>query len=146
MADLISKVVRRQDRTDKPNSSSNPSKGTELTSRTRTNNGTLSAHPGTLFQLSTQAKATGHANERSTSSAEEARGNINDAASDSSSDSGINFRIPENGIVKTVAVQTVVEGGRRETEGDRDERVSTTSSTAQLNEYGYVQQDGAYRV
>ncbi|KAF2728660.1 hypothetical protein EJ04DRAFT_388979, partial [Polyplosphaeria fusca] len=37
MADLISKVVRRQDRTDKPHSSSNPSKDTGLSSRTRTN-------------------------------------------------------------------------------------------------------------
>ena len=36
MADLISKVVRRQDRTDKPNSSSDPSKGTDLASKRQT--------------------------------------------------------------------------------------------------------------
>ncbi|KAF2657773.1 hypothetical protein K491DRAFT_316510 [Lophiostoma macrostomum CBS 122681] len=143
MADLISKVVRRQDRTDKPNSSSNPSKGTELTSRTRTNNGTLSTHPGTLFQLSTQAKGT---ELKDPNTSQKAHGNIDDAASDSSSDSGINFRVPETGIVKTVAVETVVEGARSEDERDRVERGSTTSSTAQLNDYGYVQQHDGYRV
>ncbi|KAF2687245.1 hypothetical protein K458DRAFT_295981 [Lentithecium fluviatile CBS 122367] len=117
MADLISKVVRRQDRTDKANSSSNPSKGTELTSRTRTNNGThsMGTHPGTID------------------------GNVDDAVSDSSSDSGINFRIPDNAIMKTVAVETTVQEHRRDPERD-EERASTTSSTAQLNEYDYAPQ------
>ena len=147
MADLISKVVRRQDRTDKPNSSSNPSKGTELTSKPQTVNGThsLSTHPGTAFQLSTQAKS-GNFNipmpMGRTSRAEAAGGNIDDASSDSSSDSGINFRVQGNGIMKTVAVETVVQEGRRENERDeRDERGSTTSSTAQLNEYSFMPQN-----
>jgi hypothetical protein len=68
---------------------------------------------------------------------DEVGGNIDDAVSDSSSDSGINFRVPENGIVKTVAVETTVQEGRGEGDRERDEGESTTSSTAQLYEYGF---------
>lgn len=134
MADLISKVVRRQDRTDKPHSysgpSSHPSKGTELTSKTRTNNFTSTTKRESVFQSASQAKGGAYAGEewghKRTNVIE---GNIDDAVSDSSSDSGMNFRMdpPQHGIVKTVAVETVVNGERR--------RESTSSSTAQLNEY-----------
>ncbi|KAF2186469.1 hypothetical protein K469DRAFT_706445 [Zopfia rhizophila CBS 207.26] len=133
MADLISKVVRRQDRTDKPHdSSSNPSKGTELTSRSKTvNSKTFNAND--TFHLSSynrKSTATGGNGNRNGNG--NGGGRDDDVASDSSSDSGINFVVPENGIMKTVAVETVVD--ERNGRGDV-ERGSTTSSTAQLNEY-----------
>lgn len=124
MADLISKVVRRQDRTDKPHSSSDPN-----TSKTHTNNGTTT---GVAFQLSTQAK--GDPMQTTITTRSKSRndgGNIDDASSDSSSISGINFAVPENGIVKTVAVQ--VENGGHQKPYDF-ERGSTSSSTAKLHD------------
>lgn len=133
MADLISKVVRRQDRTDKPNSSSDPSKSTELTSKSRVKSGVMS---GVAFQLSTQAKANDFQatiTTRSQSQAQQREKIVDDGSSDSSSVSGINFAVPENGIVKTTATDVIIhdENGRQH----NLERGSTSSSTAHLNDY-----------
>jgi hypothetical protein len=125
MADLISKVVRRQDRTDKPHSSSNPSKGTDLTSKTRTNNATIH---GPTFALTSINAGTTKARE---SKLDAERRDDGDCASDTSSESGINFVVPENsiGVVKTIAVESVTEDGER-----REDRGSTSSSTAELRQ------------
>jgi hypothetical protein len=127
MADLISKVVRGADRTDKPISSSDHSKGTNLASKRQTND-------GTAFQLSTQAKS----NRVQTSiRAEKTRSwhdhgaTLDDASSGRSSVSGINFTVPNTGIMKTVAVQ--VHNNSEPKEQDV-ERGSTTSSTAKLHD------------
>ncbi|KAF2010638.1 hypothetical protein BU24DRAFT_400131 [Aaosphaeria arxii CBS 175.79] len=177
MSDLISKVVRGKDRTDKPLSSSGregnsyPSKsggtgGTELTTtlrnRTLVSNGNMQrhshVHDGTVFGYTADAKGVGHTGPWSPSSAKPKGGENSDASSDSSSDSGINFRVDQsgmNGIMKTVAVETRVvdEWGvndgharaeSRQEAGDtinrigstrNERRESTSSSTAQLNEY-----------
>jgi hypothetical protein len=136
MADLISKVVRRQDRTDKPNSSSDPSKGgTDLASKRQTRD-------GTAFQLSTQAKSNGiHTTVTTKSGTWNGKGaTLDDASSDSSSISGINFAVPDDGIVKTVAVQ--VHGDSQPNDHDVENK-STTSSTARLHD-DYEQQPRGY--
>jgi hypothetical protein len=127
MADLISKVVRRQDRTDKPNSSSDPAKGgTDLVLKRQTRD-------GTAFQLSTQAKSNGiHTTITTKSGTRKDRGaTLDDASSGSSSVSGINFAVPTDGIVKTVAVQ--VHGDSQQKYQDAENK-STTSSTARLHD------------
>lgn len=127
MADLISKVVRRQDRTDKPNSSSDPSKpGTDLASKRQTRD-------GTAFQLSTQAKSNGVQTTVTGKSGtwNDKGATLDDASSDSSSVSGINFAVPDDGIMKTVAVQVHGDRGR---DTQELERGSTTSSTARLHD------------
>lgn len=138
MADLISKVVRGADRTDKPNSSSGHSKGTNLTSKRQTQD-------GAAFQLSTQAKSNGV---QTTIRAEKTKSwhaqgaTLDDASSGRSSVSGINFAVPNNGIMKTVDVQVHNNGDGKE----RDvESGSTTSSTAKLHD-DYTQEPHGSRV
>ncbi|OAG00646.1 uncharacterized protein CC84DRAFT_320513 [Paraphaeosphaeria sporulosa] len=143
MSDLISKVVRKRDRTDKPHehdSSSNPSQGTELPSTT-TKTGTFG---GTTFTRSKlghtgskdkDAKSQTVSNVREDSSGpngegkEDAESSGDSIHSSSSSDSGINFRVSgdanASGIVREVTVQIEVDSVR---EGD-DEQRSTKSTT-----------------
>jgi hypothetical protein len=128
MADLISKVVRGADRTDKPISSSDHSKGTNLASKRQTTD-------GRAFQLSTQAKSNGV---QTSIRAEKTRSwhldqgaTLDDASSGRSSVSGINFTVPSAGIMKTVAVQV---HNNSESKEQDVERGSTTSSTAKLHD------------
>lgn len=139
MADLISKVVRKKDRTDRPHdhdSSSNPSKGTELTSKTRTNNrSSFHKASGTVFQISSAKSPQPHQDR------DRKREGDEEVCSESSSESGINFVVPERGIVKTVKVETVADERDAGTGRERDvERGSTSSSTARLHagEYDYL--------
>lgn len=134
MSDLISKVVRKRDRTDKPHdhdSSSNPSQGTELPStKSGTFRGTTlggSKSGGLKSHITSKVREEPLPEQDRKGRSDSEAGSIE---SSNSSDSGINFRVPEDGIVRTVAVQVEVDdiGGVRE--GDDGER--STKSTSRL--------------
>lgn len=127
MSDLISKVVRKRDRTDKPHehdSSSNPSRGTELQTQSRTVRGTTLASKG---GLQSRVVAEGGAPDAGKGAGGGDRESVHSVSSD---ESGINFRVPEDGIVRTVAVQVQVE--RVSEEGGRDDGQRSTKSTTML--------------
>ncbi|KAJ4301199.1 hypothetical protein N0V90_003290 [Kalmusia sp. IMI 367209] len=127
MADLISKVVRKRDRTDKPHehdSSSNPSQGTELATRSQTYRGTtLDSKSGFKSHITSQARG-GSPKRLPDKNQEGKAAGDSDGVSISSSESGINFRVPEEGIVRSVAVEITVDDV-----GEKDEQRSTKSTS-----------------